>query len=122
SKLPGVARAVPGTGAAFVVCALAQTAIFPFAGFFSLRTLMASSLRWGLGGALLVVALTALGGIYTGRLLGVVWSHGRVPRRDAQGSGWIMPGAAVALALATLVVGPALDGALDRLLPFEPAP
>jgi NADH-quinone oxidoreductase subunit L len=76
-KLAGVGRLMPWTRAMFLVGSLALVGIFPFAGFFSKDSIIASTLNIGWYGYLfwaVALAGTFLTGLYTFRLYFIVFT------------------------------------------------
>ena len=114
-KMGGLRKSMPRTYIAFLVGSLAAVGVFPFAGFFSKDSILASALAsGGYGQVLFAVGLagTLLTGLYTFRLLFLVF-HGEpspLVKEHDHGPGhsegpWTMTAPVAALAVLAIVGG-----------------
>ena len=78
-RLGGLIRAMPFTGAVFLVGALALAGVPPLSGFWSEETILAAAAQSGVATAFLIIALVLLAGIYVGRATTATFFGGRRP-------------------------------------------
>jgi NADH-quinone oxidoreductase subunit L len=120
-RLGGLIRAMPFTGAVFLVGALALAGVPPLSGFWSEETILAAAARAGAATAFLIIALVLLAGIYIGRATTATFFGGRRPTQMGE-PGWPMCVGMGLLALAAVALGWILAGQLGNILPFPAKP
>lgn len=120
-RLGGLIRALPFTGAVFLIAALALAGIPPLSGFWSEETILATAVRHGVAPALLIVALVLLAGIYIGRASARTF-FGERGAMNAGQPGRLMCTGMGLLAFAAAILGWILVGRLNAVLPFSVGP
>lgn len=120
-RLGGLIRAMPFTGAVFLVGALALAGVPPLSGFWSEETILAAAAQSGVATAFLIIALVLLAGIYVGRATTATFFGGRRPTQMGE-PGWPMCAGMGLLALAAVALGWILAGQLGNILPFPVEP
>ncbi len=121
NRLGGLIRALPFTGAVFVIAGLALAGIPPLAGFWSEEAILATAARHSSGAALLMLVLISLAGIYIGRAGSATFFGERRPD-DIGKPAWPMKAGMALLALAAASLGWLLSGRLGSILPFSAEP
>jgi NADH-quinone oxidoreductase subunit L len=120
-RLGGLIRALPFTGAVFLVAALALAGVPPLSGFWSEETILAAAAQHGGLGAVLIVGLVLLAGIYIGRATAATF-FGERRSALADTPDWPMRAGMGLLAIAAAGLGALLAGALGRVLQLPGAP
>lgn len=117
AKLGGMARALPLSGVAFAIGALALAGVPPLSGYWSEDAMLASALPRAVAAASLAV-LAGLAALYIGRAAGRVLLGDELHVNDAAKPTPIMVVAAAAMAIGALMVGGLLAGPLAGAIPF----
>lgn len=121
NRLGGLIRALPFTGAVFLIAGLALAGIPPLSGFWSGEAVLATAARHSSGAALLMVALIFLAGIYIGRASSATF-FGECRPNNVGNPAWPMRAGMALLALAAASLGWLLSGSLGTILPFSAEP
>ena len=117
AKLGGMARALPLSGVAFAIGALALAGVPPLSGYWSEDAMLASVLPRVAAAASLAV-LAGLAALYIGRAAGRVLLGDERRIDDAAKPTPIMAVAGAAMAAGALIVGGLLAGPLANAIPF----
>lgn len=104
-RLGGLIRALPLTGAVFVVAAIALAGIPPLSGFWSEETILGIAARHGAAAAALIVVFLFLAGLYIGRAAAATFFGSRAEDEAVREPGWPMTIGMVLLAMAAAVLG-----------------